>query len=73
MEEIMIKIEGFNMIKEKYANKDLVSIAELLNDYEELLFEMKEKESEAHYEDAWSYLDDQYNEMKAREYDATQC
>ena len=71
METVWIEVKEFNFLEKRFKNKDFVSLADLLSDYEDLLFDVDRLEEEIEdmrnttEEDEYnSYLDDLRNEKR---------
>lgn len=67
MEEIMINIKGWNLkINERFKDKDLISLQDLIDDYENLIDEKEDLQNEL--DDLKSFKeDDYYNEEQDME------
>jgi hypothetical protein len=66
MEEIMINIKGWNSIlNKKYKDKDLISLEDLIADYENALGEIEELEDKIEeLQNPEEYEEDRYEDIK---------
>lgn len=67
MNEVLINIKGWNTgVNERFKNKDLITLEELLNDYEDLISDYKNLEEELN--DMKTYKEDDFDEARADDY-----
>lgn len=67
MEKIMINIKGWNLkINERFKDKDLISLQDLLDDYEDLIDENEDLQEELN--DLKTFKEEDFDEDRADDY-----
>lgn len=67
MNEVLINIKGWNTgVNERFKNKDLITLEELLDDYEDLISDYKNLEEELN--DMKTYKENDFDEARADDY-----